>query len=230
MYIALVDSGPSPVRAIAQKSGVNRGTAYDVLKDLMAQGLASYFNKQTKQYFAAEPPQKLVDAIAAKQQQLESIKQEVTTNLPELQALFEREGGRPQVKLYEGMKGIRQILEDVLQTVSGSHDKVYYVYSSSTLRKNVYEAMPEFTTARIAKKINVRTIALGQGGQLVGLDERKWLPGGQDLQATYELIYGSKVAHISLDTSAEPVGVIIDNTAIHETQKLIFENLWQKLE
>jgi HTH-type transcriptional regulator, sugar sensing transcriptional regulator len=231
VYKTLLELGPSPVRLIAQKSGVNRGTSYDILKSLMELGLVSYYNKASHQYFSVEDPEKLVLALENKQQQLEQTKKSIETNLPELKALFEREGGKPQVRLYEGLKGIKQILDDVLVTMAASKEKKYYVYSAASVRKDVYQAMPDFSKKRIAKKIQVLTISLGQGGQLVGFDERKWLPAKHDtVQATYEIMYGGKVAHISLDASANPVGIIIQNDSIYETQKQIFNFNWEQLE
>ena len=73
VYEALIELGPSPVRLIAQKSKVNRGTTYDILKSLLDTGLVTYFNKQTHQYFSAEPPEKLISALSDKQQQLEQV-------------------------------------------------------------------------------------------------------------------------------------------------------------
>src|SRR5262249_17927161 len=148
VYKTLIEGGPSAVRTIALKSGVNRGTTYDILKSLRDQGLVSYFNKKTHQYFAAEPPEKLVLALETKQKEIELVKQQVAENLPELKSLFEQEGGRPQVKLYEGKKGIYNILQDVLWSMNLNRDKKYYVYSSSSVRKNVHLAMPEFNKER----------------------------------------------------------------------------------
>lgn len=241
VYLALIALGPSPVRLVSAKSGVNRGTTYDILKALIALGLVSYYNKQSHQYFAPESPEKLVSALEEKQQNIESLKTEVKRELPNLKLLFEKKGGKPAVKLYEGLKGLKSILEDVLETVGREKNKAYYVYSSASLRKDVYKAMPKFSDTRKQKKISVKTIALGEGGQLVGMDERKWLfsenradqanPTGRknDLRATYEIIYVGKVAHISLDDASNPVGVVIQNQAIFETQKVIFESLWEKL-
>ncbi len=241
VYLALIELGPSPVRLLASKSGVNRGTTYDILKSLITLGLASYHNKQSHQYFSAEPPSKIVSALEDKLLNTEKLKDEVEAQLPKLQALFERQGGKPAVKLYEGLKGIKSILEDVLETVARSKTREYYVYSSLDLRKDVYKAMPNFSEIRKRKKISVKTISLGKGGQLVGLDERKWIATspyspkivgeerGGVLKATYEIIYAGKVAHISLDDAENPVGAVIQNQAIFETQKIIFENLWSKI-
>lgn len=229
VYLGLIKLGPSPVRSISLASGVNRGTAYDILKALIAQGLVSYYNKESHQYFSPEPPEKLVTAVEQKQKDLDAVKQKIQSQLPELKAAYDKKGGKPTMKLYEGTKGIRQILEDVLDTMAQSKDKVYYVYSSANVRKNVYESMPDFTSKRIAKKIQVKTIALGDGGQLIGLDERKWMKSKQNLKATYEIIYWGKIAHISVDQKESLVGIVIENPEIYETQKLVFEFNWEKL-
>lgn len=230
VYLALISLGPSPVRILAAESGVNRGTTYDILKSLIALGLVSYYNKQSHQYFAAEPPERLLSALEDKQQSIGSLQKEIQATLPQLKLMFEKQGGKPAVKLFEGLKGTKAILEDVLESVGREKEKIYYVYSSASLRKDVYEAMPKFSELRKEKKIFVKTIALGEGGQLVGLDERKWLiKSMESLKATYEIIFAGKVAHISLDDASNPVGVVIQNQAVFETQKAIFESLWEKI-
>lgn len=230
VYLALVELGPSPVRIVAQKAKINRGTAYDILKALQSQGLVSFYDTKSRQHFVAEPPEKLISAVEEKQEKLLELKKQIQKDLPELKSIFEKNGGRPMVKMYEGYRGVKTILEDVLGSVSELPNKLYYVYSSSTVRKDVYEAMPNFSQQRIAKKIRVKTIALGSGGKVFGLDERKWMELPEEhLKPVYEMIYAGKVAHISLDNSANPVGVVIEDKEIFETQKMIFEFNWGKL-
>ncbi|MBI5529888.1 MAG: TrmB family transcriptional regulator [Candidatus Doudnabacteria bacterium] len=231
VYLALIELGPSPVRLVSAKAKVNRGTAYDILKSLQSQGLVSFYDTKSHQNFVAEPPEKLISALEDKQEDLIFLKKQIQKDLPALQSLFEKQGGKPAVKLYEGNKGIRNILEDVLQSMAKESQKEYYIFSSAELRKNVYLAMPDFSKKRIKAGIKVKTIALGEGGQLVGMDERKWLKqsGTGKLKATYEIIYAGKVAHISLDNAENPVGVVIQNEEIYQTQKMIFEFSWGKL-
>ncbi len=232
VYLALVELGPSSVREISAKSKVNRGTSYDILKSLIGIGIVSYYNKESKQYFIAEPPEKLLSAIDQKKEDLDEVRGHIEQSLPLIKTLFEKQGGKPSVKLYEGAKGIKQILEDVLACTSKSAEKEYYLYSSSTAedRKSVYADMPDFSKKRIAKNISVKIISLGEGGQLAGLDERKSMPtAGKAVKSTHEIIYAGKVAHISLDDKENPVGVLIQNEAIYQTQKRVFEFNWSKL-
>jgi len=234
VYLALIELGSSSVRTISQKAKINRGTTYDILKSLINMGIISYYNRESKQYFIAEKPETLLAVIEKKQEDLAEIKENIEENIPLLKTLFEMQGGKPVVKLYEGIIGIRHILKDVLKSVEKMKEKIYYVYSSATVRKNVYLAMKDFSRKRIQKKIKVKTIALGEGGGLVGFDERRWmqLPKSktkEDLGTTYQLIYNGKVAHISLDNAENPVGIVIENEEIYKTQKLIFESNWKNL-
>ena len=232
VYLALIELGPSSVRDISTKSKINRGTSYDILKSLIEIGIVSYYNKESKQYFIAEPPEKLLGAIDQKKEDLEEVRKNLETSLPLIKTLFEKQGGKPSVKLYEGSKGIKQILEDVLASLSQGPEKEYYLYSSSTAedRKSIYADMPDFSKKRINKKIAVKIISMGEAGQLAGLDERKQMPiNGNQIKSTHEIIYSGKVAHISLDDKENPVGVLIQNEAIYQTQKLIFNQLWKNL-
>src|SRR5579872_7461086 len=114
VYLALIELGPSSVREISAKSKVNRGTTYDILKSLMDLGIVSYYNKESKQYFVAEPPERLLAAIDQKKENLDEVRSNVEQSLPLIRTLFEKQGGKPAVKLYEGAKGIKLILDDVL--------------------------------------------------------------------------------------------------------------------
>ncbi len=49
LYLILLSLGPSPVRKVAQATGINRGTAYDILKQLVKQGLVVYYHKEKNQ-------------------------------------------------------------------------------------------------------------------------------------------------------------------------------------
>jgi sugar-specific transcriptional regulator TrmB len=232
VYLSLVELGPSSVREIAAKSKVNRGTTYDILKSLIGIGIVSYYNKESKQYFMAEEPEKLLAAIDQKKEDLDEVRENIEQSLPLIKILFEKQGGKPVVKFYEGSKGVRKIFEDVLDEVMLAADKTYYLYSSATAehRKNVYGSMPDFSEKRIKKGIKVKIISLGEGGKLAGLDERKQMPvGSKDLKATHEIIYAGKIAHISIDSNQEPVGVVIQNEEIYNMQRMIFEYTWSKL-
>lgn len=227
IYLGLLRLGPSSVRKLAEVSEINRGTAYDILKTLQDKGIVSYYKKETKQYFVAENPEKLHDLVKKQQNELSSVDSKLEKLIPELQALHHKGGDRPVARYYEKTE-INKILEDVLATCENSEEKLYRIYSAEGMRKYLYEDFPTFSDVRVAKSIGVKVIAIGEGGELRGLDERKWLKT-EEVTNTYIIIYPGKTAYISLNAKSEPIGVVIENDGVCKTQKLIFDNLWSSL-
>lgn len=225
VYLALLGGGPSSVRYLADSTGINRGTTYDILKQLQEFGLVSYYHLETKQKFVAEDVEKLVKLVTDKEEELLKAKHKLNEIIPELKSLQNKEEAVPITKLYERAKGIKLILEDVLCSVEKINEKEYYIYSAKNASDDIINAYQNFTKDRIKKNIKVKAISLAKGGGVSGLDERKWM-GTNDESATFIMIYANKCAFISRDASNSPVGVIIENKMIYETQKKIFLSLW----
>jgi sugar-specific transcriptional regulator TrmB len=228
VYLTLLEYGAISVRSLAELADLNRGTAYDILKSLQEKGLVSYFHQDTKQKFVAEDPNSLVKLVENKEKELQKVKDNFGDLIPELKALQDKGGNLPTTKFYEGIKGIREILGDLLLTMSEQEIKEYFVYSATEASADLNQAFPDFTKQRIKKGISVKAISMAEGGATHGLDERKWL-GTKEESATFILIYGNKAAFISRDAKGNPVGVIIENKMIYETQKIIFLKLWDLL-
>ena len=226
-YLVLLSLGPSSVRDLSKKSEINRGTTYEALKWLKERGLVNFYEEESKQYFVAEDPDKLQDLVTRQSEELIEAKNKLATVIPELKSVHDRGGERPVARYY-GHHEIINILEDVLKTCEQNSEKIYRIYSVAGIREYIYDGFESFSDARVAKGIAVRAIAIGAGGELRGLDERKWVDSSVKTP-TYIIIYPGKTAYISLDAHGEPVGVVIENAGVYETQKQIFDELWSKL-
>lgn len=230
VYLALLEHGAGSVRILAKLANLNRGTVYDILKKLRQAGLVSFFHKDTKQNFTAEDPERILKLAAARGEELKEVKEKIKDLIPELKSLQEKGGGQPTAKFYEGRSGVKFILDDILSSTKNQADKNYYVYSAAGVREDIYSAYPDFNKKRIKNNIKANTISLSAGGGTYGLDERKWLPSassGQVNMMTYILIYADKCAFISRDNHGNPVGVIIENKMIYETEKILFLEMWK---
>jgi len=228
VYISLLEYGAISVRSLAELSGLNRGTTYDVLKRLQELGLVSYYHQDTKQKFVAEDPEKLLHLVEVKEKEIRGVKSDINDMIPELKSLQDKGESAPVTKYFEGAKGVKYILDDVLSSVGEQKEKEYYIYSATNISDDINNAYPDFTKTRIKKEIKVKAISLAEGGKMNGLDERKWL-GTDNESATFVLIYSGKCAYISRDAKGSPVGVIIENENIYQTQKIIFLELWKGL-
>jgi sugar-specific transcriptional regulator TrmB len=229
VYRALLTLGPSPVRKVAVEAGVNRGTTYDILKNLKEQGLVSYYHKEKHQYFVAEDPNKLYESLRLKIDGFKNLQTELNAIVPQLRSMRTVEEEKPVVTYYDGAQGIRTILQDVLAKVVAAETKEYYVYSSASISRYMYAGFPEYTDERLAKNIYVKVISLGGGGESnIKLAERKWLSRDNGAP-TYTIIYAGRVAMISTDKKGLPMGLIVADQGLYDTQKIIFENLWSKI-
>jgi HTH-type transcriptional regulator, sugar sensing transcriptional regulator len=228
VYMALLGAGPSSVRALATQAGINRGTTYDILRSLMKRGLVTYYHQDTKQYFVAEDPSKLEGVIRDQIGELQQSQVSLQQSLPELQSLYNRADQKPVVKYYEGSRGIKTVLQDVLQTMAAVPQPLYYVYSAADVRQHLYRDFPNFARERVRRKIRCQVIAVGSGGELWGMDERKWISQTEG-SPTYIIVYHGKLALISLSQQRQPIGMIIADQNLYQTHRMIFEHVWKSL-
>lgn len=229
IYRALHKLGPASIRDVAAEAGVNRGSTYETLKHLVTMGLVSYLPKGKRRVFQAEDPERLLLLGESKQlalaQAMEELRKDIIPALKQSRPEF----SPGNVRFYEGDDGVELVLRDILDSTANSEDKRYAVISTKTLREHLYRPFPNFTRTRVQRGIQVRVIAVGEGGDDAELAERKWLPAGAGTDASYIAIYPPKVAMITLADQNYPVVVIIDSAAIASTQQLLFDTLWQLL-
>ena len=229
IYLTILKLGSASVRKIGETSGINRTTTYDILKKLIDEGLVSFVDKEKHKYFTAESPEHLLLAINNKKNKLNQVKDKIEKALPELKSIYQKSETKPRAKYFEGESGLKTTLQDVLNNVSNlSKEKVYYVYSSSAIREKLHKCFPDYNKERLKLGIKVKSISIGSGGELHGLDDRKWLSKNEGAP-TYTMIYAHKVALISLDENNNPICVVIEDRNTYKTQVMIFKQLWEKI-
>ena len=229
IYRALLSLGPSPIRSIAEKAGINRGTTYDCLKVLLQKGIVSYLPKGKRRLFSPRDPEVLLQLAEQKQLEISNTIQQLKNSIiPELNHL-KPDFTVANVQFYEGDDGIEFVLRDILSSVSKSNERKYCVFSSKPIRSHLYRPFPNYTTQRIQREIGVRVIAIGEGGEDAELSERKWIKTEGPVDAAYIAIYPPKCAIISLASNNYPTAVLIDSKEVSTAQQIIFDTLWNVL-
>lgn len=229
LYRSLLILGPSPIRAIAEHAGINRGTTYDTLKEMQGKGIVTYLPKGKRRFFSARDPDVLLQMAEERRRSLDSVVEQLRSRvIPDLNHL-RPEFSTANVQFYEGDAGIELVLRDLLNTVSGLEDKSYCVFSSKPIRPHLYRPFPNFTNQRIQRGINVRVIAIGEGGEDAELSQRKWIRTDGPVDAAYIAIYPPRCAIISLASANYPTAVVIDSKEVAAAQKIVFDTLWQLL-
>ena len=108
VYMSILELGEANIAQISLKSGINRSTVYLALKSLKEKGLIHGI-KKNKTLFYAEDPRKMLDDLEKKKAVLEKA-------MPNLLANFAFIDKKPEIKYFEGEKGIKEVFEDVLKT------------------------------------------------------------------------------------------------------------------
>ena len=224
VYVALLKIGESSVHAIAKNAELPRTTTYHLLESLLQKGIVSNIIKEKKKYFQATHPRTLPEIIEEK-------KRRVKESLPQLIALTETITEKPRVQLYEGIKGIRTILEDVLTT-----KKIILHYGDITsLQKSLQHIFPQFIKKRTEKRIPIKIICKKEEAhdELLTTAKKQYrefrFSSSNTTFPSSIFIYNDKVAILNL-TRELYTGILIKNNDFMTTQKNMFESLWVSIQ
>src|SRR3989344_3014713 len=128
VYLALIDTGSTLAGLVIKKTGLHRGTTYQILQRLMEKGLTSSVIKGKKQYFEAVNPDRLIDTLKEKEENLKEI-------LPRLKEKLESSKEKQEVTVYYGVKGIRSVMDKMIEELK--HKGEYYDFGVSGLFQEV---------------------------------------------------------------------------------------------
>jgi sugar-specific transcriptional regulator TrmB len=219
-YLAALELGEAPVRAVARKAGLRRTTAYDVLTRLTEEKLVTTVQKRGKVYVAAEDPRHLLRLFDERQRALSMI-------LPELHSLYNRSGIKPKIRYYEGTDGLSTVLANTLDCQS---KQLSAILSMADLR-DAPGHQEEYIAERVKRGIHlrvIRSLARELGDDLwptskSELRALRYAPSGIVFTMT-TWIYDDKVSLIS--SSRENFGMIIESVEFSQTMLNLFSVLW----
>lgn len=231
IYEALHKAPHASLRALAEATGINRGTVHESVKAMTSVGLVSYVEIGKQRRYVAQDPSVITALVRERQQALTEAEAQTLAYIDCLEHITKQQPRESFATFYEGDEGVATILRDVLATTQALEQKEYTVISSRYVREYLYRNFPSFTRQRIKQRIFVRVIAIGAGGTTDKQSNRKWLSPDQDAIAPncYTLIYGDKTAFISLDAQNIPMGIVIHNPGVTALQRLTFETMWESL-
>lgn len=218
VYLACLELGTSTANSIALRASINRSTTYDILNSFIERGFASKVIKNKTSNFDVSSPKRLLAILDENRFLLNSV-------LPELSALQEKIIDKPVIEVFEGLEGVRTILEDILETKSSVD-----VYSTSKIFQIIAGYFPRYISSRSHLKLFTRVIqeSCKNTEELKKKDkeenrETKALDNFNINSATF--IYKNKVAKIKL-VKKELVAILIKDKTIFQDEKLVFEHLW----
>jgi sugar-specific transcriptional regulator TrmB len=109
VYLALLKLGPSTVNKITKITEQHRTTIYDFLEKLLNKGLVNYVIKNNVKYYKATHPNKLMDLLKEKEDNLKNI-------MPSLIDLSKFQKEEVKVEVYKGKEGLKTVMLDVIRS------------------------------------------------------------------------------------------------------------------
>lgn len=225
IYLAVLALGRAKAPEIAQKAGMKRTAVYEHLLRLRKFGLLSISEIAGVNYYVAVHPKKIEDMLFHREHQ-------VRKALPELYGLYQSsEAFRPNMRFYEGVEGVKEILEE---TLMANQDKVHRIIQSLDVITDLLgrEYLEEYTKRRI--ELGILHKSLRQSVPLEHIPtyalqgeswkrEVRFLPADMSLSTT-TWIWDDKVAVIA--TRGENYSFIIESKDYSHTQKQLFDLQW----
>jgi len=191
-----------------------------LLNYLISKGLITKIIKENVTYYDAVEPNKLIDDLNQKKEQILSI-------LPELEALKENIKESSSVEIFEGFKGISSILSDVFKT---KQEVSYFGSYSKSLE--VLKHLPEHSAnIRLTNKVLAKIIIEKYDEprfhkkEYKKITELKFLDSMKDFPCMI-FIYGNKVAIYTVQ--GDLIGIIIKNKEVSLAMKMIFNIYWSQ--
>lgn len=226
VYVALLELGGGYVSTVARRAEQPRVNCYHTLENLTQKGLVSFLTKDKARFYQAEPPQKIVNMLEDKARYARKL-------LPELLSISNALALKPKIKYFEGMDGVRNILEDTLTA-----KKELLGYSNLKGVGELFgDYLKTYSLEKMKRGIKTRIIC-PTSDEAFGFVKKYYPPNfPQELIEILFVnpkefwfdhmitIYDDKVAIISLNKD-ELVGMIFESPVFAKSQTAIFNLAW----
>ncbi|MDO8240506.1 MAG: helix-turn-helix domain-containing protein [Candidatus Moranbacteria bacterium] len=229
VYLAVLVLGKSTISDVARKAKMKRTTVYEYIESLLGKGLIYKTAYKKRIAYCAEDPKKIMKLIDRRKNELENKKLKVEKIIPELEFLYSLSFNKPNVSFYEGKEGIRKVYEEMLNT----HKDVYSIFSPASffklfsMKENHELLMKLYNNGGILRNLvekSDKAVERLKQKEYNAFVKNKLLPEGFKFE-TDLLIVDDTVAMISFKNL---VGVIIEDKAIADLQRNIFNLIWKR--
>ncbi len=223
VYLALIETGSTLAGPIIKKTGLHRGTTYQILQRLKEKGLVSSIIKGKKQYFEPIDPERLLDVLKEKQENLKEI-------LPVLKERLETSKEKQEVTVYSGVKGIRSVMDKMLEELNPNEE--YYDFGVSGLFRDIMGPYWD-TWQKLKRKYKIKSYVvfneeLKEKNPKILKDyhgELKFHPKEYS-SITDTMIYKDTVI-LFIWTAKPPIAIVIKNKDNAESYKNQFKLMWK---
>lgn len=231
IYGILLEGGFMPARLVSIKAGLGRPLTYKILDDLIMKELIEKKEVNNKvALFAPVHPKELEKLLEKKKDEIENTKKTLENSIGQMISKYNLSIGKPNVQFFEGIEGIKKVLEDTLMVPSGT--EIYTYADIEAITKYIPEINKVYSNKREGLKIKKRGLVLDtiKAREIItnyhtDVTETRFIKSDIGEFETVIQIYENKISYITLKNNSM-IGVIIEDSSIYKIHKAIFETLW----
>ncbi len=229
IYLLLIKLEEAKAYEISKYVTISRSHVYDSLNSLLAKGLVNYITKDKKRLYRITNVDNLINLLEDKEEKIIKQKQELKQKIKDVK---EKEKiTTSKVEVYEGIEGVKYILNDVIKDgISKKYKEILVMNSFS--RDEFVKYVPEYIWGRfwnLRKKNKITSRQLFAGGKEVTkhpyVKSRK-LPKEYFNDKVVHSIYGNKMIYFIF--TLKPLVIKIESDEIAQLYRNQFEILWKR--
>jgi predicted transcriptional regulator len=129
IYDALLELGETTRTRLAKKSGISPSKIYDVINRLVEKGIVSVVKKHGVLHFHAANPDRLMDFLEKKEDEIRNERMLVESLLPSLLARYGETKEKLDVEVFYGWEGMKTVYWDIAKSLKKGDDN--YVFGAS---------------------------------------------------------------------------------------------------
>lgn len=233
VYEALLRLGKAGMGRLVRELPYKRANTYNIVADLIAKGLVAEVEERGKKIFLAENPGRLEELLDQKREELTTARGSLQVVLPALKSAYALALGKPGVRMYEGLEGIKQVLDDTL--INNPEKKIDTFsdvagYARYLKDWNTRSYAPKRKRLGIVEHVVVpdtpeaRTFLHGYVAS--SLTEIAFIDAKTFPFATEINMYSNKVSFVTFSEKTH-IGVLLDNQEIFQTLQSVFNLVWK---
>lgn len=228
VYLGLLETGSTTTGKITKKSKISGSKVYEVLDRLISKGLASSVTKNGVKYFEATSPERILDYLDEKKDQIEEERVIIQKIIPEL-ILKQKSTIKSNVKVFTGFEGLKTANEDIISSLKKGEEwlsmglteqpKVWEIYFNKRQKVRAEKGIKH------RHLLNEKYKSLYQQRKKLPHTKFKFLSKGIEMPTSIE-IYKNKVLILIL-LQEDPMAIMIEGEAVSNSFRNYFNVLWK---
>ncbi len=220
VYLALLELGTATAGPILEKAGLQNSVVHMTLNKLIDKGFVTFVKEGKRNHYQAANPRHIIEYMNEKKERFEQI-------LPELLLKQRQSREKPEVITFRGVKGIRELLYELLEAGGENH----YTVGSCVKSLMMGEAWwVSYHKKRATRRIRAKLIfneSLRQWCEINRYPKAEYKFTHTNFEPLTETIIRNDKIGIIIWTD-KPFGVLLHNKEAADSYTHYFELIWNQ--